>query len=394
MRQLVFFIFCITVNSLSAQSGEFLPGYIVSTAQDTTYGYIKDVNRTNIGEEIQFKTDLAQADPTTYTPEELSAFFFEPSFYFSAQDIELNGQSEKRFLRKLVEGYASLYQYVDAEQSDKYDYLIVKASGEQMQLSKNDRIEGGEYKEDKAYVGQLKYVLRECQEFVTGLGDVPFSAKVLARTVVRYNECAFPEDGSNMLAQSRRLIFKFGATAGLQRYQIIGSNLQPPNREFEESGVGVLFGVMGNISYFRRLSLQVGVLYANYQTDYEFGFTLDNFSVQHEFSNLIVPVTLKYQLSTRKFAPYVYAGGGSGAFLNGTVHVQRETGGVSAEDDIFDLEFTSVNNLVGGVGISTLLGRRTELNLNLEYLRVNMLSSGTNEDYAINTFALRLEALF
>jgi len=386
--------FCFLATALSAQSGEFLTGYIVSTAQDTTYGYIKDVNRTRIGEEIQFKTDLAQADPTTYTPEELSAFFFEPSFYFSAQYIELDGQSQKRFLRKLVEGYASLYQYV----YDGVGYLMQKESGEQVQLKKENRATTQKYVEDRAYVGKIKYLFQDCPAFVTYDEKIGYNENDLIQVVKEYNACVRPDVPSKVLNEKRKLRFKWGPTIGMRWYNLETLDTQAPNRELNESRFGYQVGLLGNLYFFEKLSLQVGVIYVPYSLSYDYFIAndIDIFEVEHEFSNLNIPINIRYKFLNRGISPYVFIGAGPGVFLDGTVKVvnTRTTSGEVISDETTDLFFKRLITYEGGIGVSWILGTGNELDFEVKYMNTEMAVGKVLVDYYLESIRANLTFLF
>jgi len=392
-------LLCNLALGLTAQSGEFLPGYIVSTAQDTTYGFIKDVNRKKMNTEVQFKTTLTQDEPTVYSANEIEAFFVKPSSYYASFNVEINDKTERRFLHKLVEGYASLYQYAYHEYGDplkgeRYIYIITKDSEEQIQLSKLDSVEAGVYKEDKAYFGRLKYIFRDCEEFITMQKVIPYRVNDLANAVIRYNKCVQPSSSTSSLYKKRELEVKFGGIVGVRRYTIIGSLDQFPYKAFEETGIGLEAGPTVQFSYSGNLSLQLSALYANYATDYETGQSFYTYEIQHQFSAIKIPATLHYRFLDQKFSPHLFVGFGRGIYLGGDVKISYQESSLSdrriQEEHQLDFSTIGVELWTVGVGTSLLMNSKTEIQLNAAMTTTRLLLS----DFRMRDLGVNLGVLF
>ena len=79
------FIVCISLfflsNELTAQSKEYIKGYMVTLENDTIGGYIKDDKREVLAYQFSFKKTM-DGRAQTITPPEAKGFYFAPSFYF------------------------------------------------------------------------------------------------------------------------------------------------------------------------------------------------------------------------------------------------------------------------------------------------------------------------
>ncbi|NJL75020.1 MAG: hypothetical protein HC892_08280, partial [Saprospiraceae bacterium] len=176
------------VSTLIAQSGEYLKGYIITNNQDTISGYVQDDLKYKLSNQINFKTKLQQASPVVYTPSELTSVFFEPSFFLVSKVFVQGDSTVIRFARKLVDGYATLYEYAMA--TDQILYLIIKENGEQIQLDKPESF----LAKDQKYIGKLKYIFRDCPKMANlSYQTVPYQSPSLTEQTIRYNQCVKPE---------------------------------------------------------------------------------------------------------------------------------------------------------------------------------------------------------
>lgn len=346
---------------LSAQSMEYVKGYMVTLENDTIQGYIKDDNRAVLAYQFSFKNAL-DSRARTITTAEANSFYFEPSFYFESILVKnAQQQLEKQFLRKLVEGYTNLYQIANGKLDE---YILVKTEGERLQIAKRDRIEDKNYLEDTKYFGELKYFLKDCQEVIR-LKSIKYDEKSIAKLVSKYNDCIEPNQTSQSLGKGRKLRIKAGLTIGFNRYKVEISDLRPPNRAYESKGAGIRFGGLVSLAYFRKLSLQTGVIYNRYTGEGTYFYSLGFGELRHEFSNLDFPIFLKYNLTTKKMTPYLIGGVQFGKFLKGMSSEKRIEVGNTILDEQYNLTFNHIITYAGGVGVAIQLKGATELNLEI-----------------------------
>ncbi len=107
-------------------------GYIVTNANDTIYGSIKD--RNDLKTEVSFR-QLGQRDFLTYSPDDITCFSIENKSIYKSCNVQLDSLgSEKIFMEVLVQGYMSLYYCRDGF------YLIEKGLEQYFLSKKADQI--------------------------------------------------------------------------------------------------------------------------------------------------------------------------------------------------------------------------------------------------------------
>lgn len=364
------FLLCFfLVTQLHSQSKEYVQGYMITEENDTINGFVKDDKRTVLAYQFSFKKTL-NGRAKTITPTEAKGFYFTPSFYFESIPINsAQDKLEKQFIRKLVDGYTDLYQVVKGTQ---YEYVLIKEDGEKLQIAQNDVVEDNTYRTDKKYFGELKYFLRDCEEVVVNTKSIKYSEKSIVNLVQKYNYCKDPTVVNQSLDQGRKLRLKVGLTLGFRRYNMDISDLQPPNRLYEGSGASLRFGGLISLSYFRKLSLQTGVVYNRYATEGQYAYSLGFGKLSHEVTNIDVPILLKYNFSTKKAAPYFIGGIHLGKLLKGTSTEVRTEADTIILDEAYDLTLNNIVTYAAGFGVTLQLGKSTALNLDLMYNRTIM----------------------
>lgn len=377
MRTFTFFLilFYLSLNIptiLSAQSNEFVPGYYITLKQDTVRGYIQDRSKVNQSNSFLFKADIEQKDTRQLTPSEVWSYYYSPDFYFKAQKITLGDKQEQRFLQKLVEGYAELYQ--DNSLSSSI-YILEKKSGERIQLEKKDTITQGRLKPDKDYVGQIMYLFRDCKALLKNAPRMNYTQSSLARIVHNYNKCAHTEQESHLLTTSRKLNIKPGIQLGFTNFNSGSSNILDKGKSD-----GFAIGLILELSYFRRLSLRTGLNYYSYNTEASFEYSQGIDVFKYMFNIMEVPLTIKYQFGNRKIDPYLYGGINLPLQFKLRKNSTRiEQGEIlrSDDQDIFSEQYYFIGVL--GVGTNINLTKDLDVLLNFEYDYKAMFIS-TNEN--------------
>ncbi len=354
---------------LNAQSKEYVKGYMITLENDTINGFIKDDNRTVLAYQFLFKETL-DSPAKTIIPTESNGFYFTPSFYYESIQINsVRDKQEKQFIRKLVDGNTDLYQVVKGK---FYEYVLIKENGEQLQIAKNDTEEEGKYTEDTRYFGELKYFFRDCGDITANTKAIKYNEKTIVKLVQKYNSCKAPNTNNQLLAKGRKLKVKVGLTTGFRRYNLDVSDLQPPFRPYEGRGASLRFGGLVSFAYFRKLSLQTGVIYNSYTAEGEYYYLPGQGLLSHDISNLDIPILVKYNFSTKRTAPYFIGGIHLGKLLNGTSSEMRIRDGDILIDEEHELTLNNIVTYAAGFGVSIQLGKSTELNLDVMYNRTIM----------------------
>ena len=369
MKILTIVISCVTLffftNKLFSQSKVYEKGYMITLENDTIQGFIKEDKRDVLAYQFLFKKTI-DGRAKTISPSEAIGFYFEPSFYFNRILIKTGrGKEEYQFIRKLMDGYTNLYQIVNGIE---LEYVLIKENGEQLHIAQNDVVDGGSYKVDTKYFGALKHFLKDCEEIMK-IKSIRYNEKSIANLVAQYNNCKAPNSISKSLGQGRKLTVKPGLTVGFRRYNMKISDLQPPNQKYEGKGADLRFGVLFSLGYFRKLSLQTGIIYNQYATEGQYTYSLGFGQLSHKFSNLDVPILLRYNFSTKKVTPYFIGGIHLGKLLKGKSSELKIEVGTTVIDEEYDLVLNNIVTYAGGFGVAIQFGKSTRLNLDLMYNR-------------------------
>ncbi|MEM9884652.1 MAG: outer membrane beta-barrel protein [Bacteroidota bacterium] len=370
-----------------AQDNQYLKGYLITAEKDTIEGYIRDDRRIQLSQQFYFKSDL-DARPKIFDTKTANGFYLSPATYFEKGKIEINGTLEDRFLEKLVDGYTRLFKYT-AEQRN--NYLFLKPTGESLQIEKRDSMGQQAYFEDKKYIGEIKYFFKDCSDFITNPPALRYDERSLSKAVVKYNRCVRPEEKGRQIRRSRRLRIGIVPVVGLQRYNIETSMLQAPKIATEDQGVATQFGGLLSAYIFKSISFRTGLLYGKYLSQDEEVFSLETAEISHEIRILEFPLELKYNLNNNKFSPYLVGGVRFGQVLDSNAENAIIILGEVASRTSIPLTFEKVFGMSAGLGLTTQISERIDLNLEATYNYVELFYL-TRNDVIIKGPALRLSA--
>jgi len=375
---------------LFAQSDEYLNAYVIDIEGDTLRGYIKDEARKDIAKQFNFRENLDGAI-VTFSPTSALGFFMAPSFYFESIEVKERGVVERRFVRKLLEGYANLYKIFN----EKEEYLLIKENGEKIQISSKDSLVGNNYIKDVKYFGELKYFMRDCPEIVANTKSISFSAKEITRVLKKYNQYKKPDRGNVDLSAQRKLKINIQPTAGVGYYQIFGNYIQPPSRAstFEDNKFTYHIGALVSIAYFRKIAFQTGIIYNQVSSDYIETYSLGYFDVTHDFSYLRIPLSLKYNFTAKGMTPYFYGGLQFGKAITNDFQVIRVEGGTEILNESYSFDFNRSLGFLGGIGLSVKLEKSNELNMDIGFNNLNFFTS-TVADIRTKGITLNVGYLF
>jgi len=154
-KELIIIALLLLYGSVQAQR-DFRRGYIITSQQDTVYGWIDyrgDIRNAKI---CSFKkTENEQA--TDYSPSDIAAYRFADSKYYVSRNIGSDDAPHQVFLEYLVNGMAKLYYFRDDGSNDRY---FIENNGHFIELKADEKeveIDGIAQKTTvKTYVGVLK----------------------------------------------------------------------------------------------------------------------------------------------------------------------------------------------------------------------------------------------
>ena len=345
----------IITTTLSAQRFNAQNGFVVKGSTDTVYGQIKD--RSNIRKSVLFKANGA-AEFSTFTPVDISAFFYEGGYYYRAVSVPVSeSTSERQFLLCLAEGYMSLYY------TGEY-YYVAKPNNPVAKIEKNDYVDESRNKEDNRYKKVLAYLMSDCPKLSVDIERTGYNTSSLADIVNSYNQCKAPEEKRGIHKERLKRKPHFGARIGMVSGDIAyivpearfySRDLQP-RKKFTG-------GVTCNFPINRKFSFQPELLLTPKSAYYDF-WANDKYLRELDVKLLFLqmPLMFYYHLPTEKISPFVGAGMVAGYILKKDA---RYTRGLGSDLDISTDEL----GIRGGGGIAFTIRKKTQLSVEYSYER-------------------------
>lgn len=372
----------ITIN---AQTSNFVNGYYLTLEQDTVRGYIRQEGEINATKKLTFRKKQTSKNQT-FMPGEISGFSISEKATYESQNLEIDGQQKSYFLKKLIQGYTSLYQLPD---NDNPIYLLVKEDGQREQLRRSRDNLVTDTKAEKAYYGQLKLFMRDCNAIVIDNNPVGFNSKDLSDLVIRYNQCVQPgAELINLQPQKTKTKIRFGVTAGYLGYSYRVYGLQPPFQEFEDENSGsVQFGAMASFDISDRFALQAGFVYTSYSIEAVADASgvvaslFRRYDVIHELTTLEIPIELKYDLTAGRIRPFLLGGIRLGYFLNKDIFYTYSIDDTITEEFEGELFYEQLFGLQLGAGVQIPVMEKSRLLIKAYYHDARLTFSATDDGY-------------
>jgi hypothetical protein len=271
----------------------YLPGTIVKLKGDTLRGFINYQNSEKNPLNIYFRMDMNH-EPDIFSPQEVQSFRVADEIYISAtvslnegfyrtQDLgnspEVSLVTGTVFLQTLVRGNKSLYYLKDSEGREqfyveldsRYELLIYHKYLKNLTNS-GDIAGANSITEDKRYIGQLAYYLKDCPDLQSSLRNLKFSKQSMVKLFRQYYECM--NANAEYENKSDETKVEFGVFGGLSLTSLKfdaseGSFDEIVKSDFPVSP-SVAFGVFLNKKLSRnlgRFSLHNELFFSGYKTE-------------------------------------------------------------------------------------------------------------------------------
>jgi hypothetical protein len=309
MKRLVIFCAAVLVSSLASfgldappkGSVHFEKGFVVRENGDTLRGFLYRDEDVVLSRAVQFTSDSTlQAQPSAFFPADAMCFFFaKDSVMFELVDYSFKRDTvevkEKRFAKRLVQGYASLYRLAlpPGEQKAVADnnntaVYVLRLNNEDNVLGETEKTNGSDYVLVKKYIGTLKYLFKDCPAIQGKLNDLRFNDDAMVSIVKKYCSCVRP-DGSLLVVPHKSILqFHHEPEAGFSFFKY--------NTWAQIYSVGyVLETVFPDMS--DKLSLLVGV---KYNRLVQKGSTSIN--------GFEIPIFLGFNFDNEKVGPFINYG--------------------------------------------------------------------------------------
>ena len=206
MKRIFFIILQLLILQLSFSQENFVPGYIIDGNNDTIQGYINYRNWKTCPEKISFKNsgDLVEKD---VLPSDIKGFMVSDKIYVSAfvkieispintSYLEYNPDfrfiTDTVFLQARFRGVKNLYLFIDNDRRD-YFYFWNDTSFTLLEykryLVKKDNQSKIFLHENKRYIGQLTYYLRECPALAPKIETTGYYTTSIEKLYREYAKC-------------------------------------------------------------------------------------------------------------------------------------------------------------------------------------------------------------
>ncbi|MBF9237292.1 PorT family protein [Hymenobacter sp. BT683] len=252
-----------------------------------------------------------------------------------------------RFLSPLVTGYMSAYTGQNDEKELRF-YLQPKDSTHAVEIS--------------PVTAQLSYaqLLVDCPQFEFGSNKIqsqyPYTATGVSALVVAYNQCRFPQQATQQIKRDMGLRTTFGLKAGVNTSDF--SLASEDYRSSHTNAIGFQAGAMLNVATRTNFSVQVEAVYVKLQSlysgdynSYNSGIVPTSLTARMSFSQVQVPLLIRYTVGHGKLRPFLNAGPSLARnFNNSSVFSVPFTLTTSREIPI-ELDALSIG-FAGGIGLN------------------------------------------
>ncbi len=340
-------------------------GYIVTNANDTIYGSIKD--RNDLKTEVSFR-QLGQRDFLTYSPDDITCFSIENKSIYKSCNVQLDSLgSEKIFMEVLVQGYMSLYYCRDGF------YLIEKGLEQYFLSKKADQIKEVEDEsekevrtviiEDKRYLGIIRSITNDCPGLSLKLETLTFSPSDISRIVRNYNKCKDTETAALKPEKAKSHILNLGAkftyfVNDMENYIKSGRyyNIDFDKKQCFSGGLIIAFNLN------RKISLQSEVLLTQRKSAvYSENTYAPPEVINWDMTYLEMPISFYYTFPTNKIQPHIFGGGLFGIKIKDKSEIQTIHDSFISEMDNMELGYQI------GTGLSFRIFGNTKMRLEYYY---------------------------
>ena len=200
-------LFATYQNSLG-QENNFLPGFVVTSNNDTIKGLIQFKDRFFNSGNCFFK-EASTSNPKTYKPGEIKSYTIGNKGTFYSHNVSTDVQLQNVFLECIVKGKVSLYYFDDRyfmESRGRVKEIVVTKST----ARQGDRV----YTMDlPVYKGLLQTEMNDCSTIHQNINNTGFTKKALTQLFVDYHKC-IGEDFTTYEYEDGKIKVRFGLAVG------------------------------------------------------------------------------------------------------------------------------------------------------------------------------------
>ena len=345
------FLFTI-INTYSQQN--YLPGYVIKQNGDTLRGYINYLNWEKNPLNVYFKADLDK-NADIFSPAEIKLFSVGNEIYrtgtvdintglYNTKDLgystDISLTKGTVLLQMLIGGPKSLYYLKDNEGRGQF-YIEYDSHFELLIYHKylrNIKKNVGyttSITEDKRYIGQLTFYLKDCASLQSQLRNLIYDKQSMIKLFRQYYECT--DVASDFEKKSDETRSEFGVFAGMSLTYLSFSDYEDQYDELANSDFPGSTNFTLGISLNRKLSRNLGrfsihneIMFSAYETNATYK-EIENEN-KYETSNITIGGKyiklnnmLQYELPVNDFTLMMRLGVSNGLNINETNEKEVET---------------------------------------------------------------------
>ncbi len=378
---------------------DFRPGYYITSAYDTIYGFIDYRGDIRNSKTCDFRT-APDRETVSFKPGEILGYRYDKGKYYISKTLESDGETKQLFLEYLVDGIADLYYFRD----EKDDYYVLESENGDMEILTNEESiiekDGVSYAwESHSYIATLKTTFGDCWDIQPELDHAQLTHKSLINLTSEYHD--YVCDGEKCIIYQKEiplLKVNFGVTAGFSSSGlnfVRHTNYQ--EYDFRRSWDPVL-GLQLNLNSPRISERIAVILRTEWTKSYFFGYLEDPYSptiiyhndVHIRLSSARLAIGMNYTFPRGTFRPTVGGGYLINRLLDYDMSRLVET---EAPDVIFTHEYFDKPQRDMTMGFFVQLGTQYELpwgNFIHCFLRYHYTSETISDRIIMNSYSINL----
>lgn len=315
----LFLLVLISLSIGAKAQFNYKKGYVITNANDTIYGKIKDGGCNRNTKRCLFKETKGRK-AIKYYPADIKAYRFIDDKYYATKKVIVKGKPRYAFVDVLIDGKINLYHY---RKTKDMNYYIEKKDSNMQGLAFNlitvrpkskspfDRVVyWNEYDLKYApFLDTLAYVFRDSEKILNKLEEVEYDQKSLTNITKEYlkevctgNDCINYERDLNMYRPT------FGVFAGVRLNKISFLASDTKSNQFTSFPMGIFFNIPMPLIH-DRLSFQFELISNILNYNQEPIDVQNSVYIKKITSNTIgLPLLFKYKIARGRISPFVSLG--------------------------------------------------------------------------------------
>ncbi len=368
MYLVIFLVTCVVMfipTLLSAQ--DFRPGYIVKNGGDTVKGFAAYQSGKKSIEGCAFR-ETRKGATSTYAATDIQGYGIFGDRLYKSIELPIDSvKNRKVFAKILVQGYLTLYQYIEFFLVERNDTLTVLPKPKDEQVGPQNDLK---IKRDSKYIGILNYMMLDCE---MNANRASFAEGSLSKVVFKYNQCKKTDIAKQNLRPLAKLDIVIFASYVNSHLTYDHFKLIPFQGNSVAGGGGL---EIYSPRVFDRVVFSLETWYNKsfYQGYYEGTFAGDVIreDVFAEFTSLKIPFGIRYNFRSPGNTPYLKFGihwSSTNSFAVSTIEERAIAGGVLTDEFPGGYDVKNTKGFSIGAGYEKTLFKDTRIFTEFKYER-------------------------